>query len=225
MSNPTKHPFISYQHTYYSDAEMRQRSDAFYQLMNQRRSVRDFSDRSVPLEVLENIIRTASTAPSGAHKQPWTFCLISNNQLKSRMRELAEEEEKKSYKGRMSKQWIKDLEPLGTNWEKEFIDIAPWIIVVMKKVYDIDENGEKRNNYYVNESVGLASGFLLAAIHNVGLVSLTHTPSPMSFLAKALERPENERPFLLIPVGFPKENAEVPDLSRKPLEDVVVYYE
>jgi nitroreductase len=174
---------------------------------------------------MENILKTASTAPSGAHKQPWTFCLISNETLKSKLRALAEEEEKKSYGGRMSDDWIKDLEPLGTDWQKEFIDIAPWIVIVMKKAYDLDENGNKLNNYYVSESVGLASGFLLMAVHNAGLVALTHTPSPMNFISKALERPENERPFLLIPVGFPAENAMVPDLKRKAAEAIIEYYE
>ena len=219
-----KHPFIPYKRESFSDDEMIKRSKNFYAWADERRSVRDFSSKPVPKEVLENIIMTASTAPSGAHKQPWTFCLISNDELKSKLRELAEEEEKKSYGGRMSESWLKDLEPLGTDWVKEFIDIAPWIVIVMKKAYDL-EDGEKKNNYYVNESVGLASGFLLMAIHNAGLVALTHTPSPMNFIAKALERPENERPFLLIPVGHPAEDAEVPDLVRKSTDEVIEYYD
>lgn len=220
----TKHPFIPYEPLKYDEQEMIDRSAAYYQFMDKRRSVRDFSDKPVPKEVIENIIKTASSAPSGAHKQPWTFCVISNKELKHKIRELAEEEEKISYGGRMSDRWIKDLEPLGTTWVKEFIDVAPYIIVVMKRAYEID-NGEKVNNYYVNESVGLASGFLIAAIHNAGLVTLTHTPSPMNFLIKALDRPDNERPFLLLPVGYPKEGALVPDIHRKELEDVVVFYE
>lgn len=221
----TKHPFIQYSREMYSDDEMLRRSEAFYNWSDERRSVRDFSDKPVPKEVMENILMTASTAPSGAHKQPWTFCLISNAELKTRLRALAEEEEKKSYDGRMSEEWLKDLEPLGTDWQKEFIDIAPWIVIVMKRAYEIGENGEKKNNYYVSESVGLASGFLLMAVHNAGLVALTHTPSPMNFIAKALERPDNERPFLLIPVGHPSESAEVPDIYRKSKEVVIQYYD
>ena len=218
------HPFVQLKHEELTEEEMKERAKTFYHLMDTRRSVRNFSDKKIPKEVIENIILTASTAPSGAHKQPWTFCLISNTELKAKIRSLAEEEEKKSYGGRMSERWLKDLAPLGTDWVKEFIDIAPWVIIVMKRAYEI-EDGKKFNNYYVSESVGIAAGFLIAAIHNAGLVTLTHTPSPMNFLAKALNRPENERPFLLLPVGFPTENAEVPDLSRKRLEDVLVYYE
>lgn len=220
-----KSEFIPYQGEVYSEQELLDRSEKFYQWANKRRSLRDFSEKTVPKEVMEKLIMTASTAPSGAHKQPWTFCLISNNELKSTLRKLAEEEEFKSYNGRMSDEWIKDLAPLGTNWEKEFIDIAPWIIVIMKRVYEIGENGEKLNNYYVSESVGIATGFLLMAIQNVGLVALTHTPSPMNFISKALGRPENERPYLLIPVGFPAENAQVPKLERKERGEVIELYE
>ena len=219
------HPFIPYVRDHYSNEEMLERSRKFYEWADTRRSVRDFSDKEVPREVMENIIMTASTAPSGAHKQPWTFCLISNAELKSKLRELAEEEEKKSYSGRMSEVWLKDLEPLGTDWIKEFIDVAPWIVVVMKRSYEFDKDGTKHQNYYVAESVGLASGFLLMAIHNAGLVALTHTPSPMNFIAKALNRPENEKPFLLIPVGFPAEGAQVPDLKRKRIDEVIEYYD
>jgi len=218
------YPYIPYSVEKSSNEEMKQKSESFHKWADKRRSVRDFSPKEVPLEVMENVLMTASTAPSGAHKQPWTFCLISNTSLKSKLRGLAEAEEKKSYDGRMSDSWIKDLEPLGTNWEKKFIDIAPWIIVVMKKAYDFDENGKKANNYYVSESVGIASGFLLMAIHNAGLVALTHTPSPMNFISKALNRPDNERPYLLIPVGFPDENAKVPDLNRKSKDDIIEYY-
>ena len=219
-----EHPFIPYSREAFSAEEMIRRSEEFYHWANQRRSVRDFSERPVPIEVMQNILMTASTAPSGAHKQPWTFCLISNAALKSRLRTLAEEEERKSYGGRMSKEWLEDLAPLGTDWEKAFIDIAPWIVVVMKRPYEIRKDGSKKQNYYVSESVGLASGFLLMAIHHAGLVALTHTPSPMNFIAKALERPDNERPFLLIPVGYPDPEAKVPDLSRKSIDEVVEYY-
>lgn len=220
-----KHQFIPYEGVQLSEEEMIERSIRFYEWANTRRSVRDFSDRPVPKEVMENIIMTGATAPSGAHKQPWTFCLISNENLKSKLRKLAETEEKKSYEGRMSERWLKDLEPLGTNWEKEFIDIAPWIIVVMKRIYEVDKQGNKMNNYYVSESVGLATGIMLMAVHNAGLVALTHTPSPMNFIAKALNRPENERPFLLIPVGYPSKSAVVPDLKRKMKAEVIHYYD
>lgn len=223
--NQTKHPFIPYQQETKTEAEMITAAESFYQWSNKRRSIRDFSDKPVPKEVMENLIMTASTAPSGANKQPWTFCLISNASLKSKLRSLAEEEEKKSYDGRMSEQWLKDLEPIGTDWVKEFIDVAPWIVVIMKRAYEINADGEKINNYYVSESVGLAAGFFLMAVHNAGLVALTHTPSPMNFISKALGRPENERPFLLLPVGYPSENGMIPDIQRKSKEDIIHYYE
>lgn len=183
-----------------------------------------FSDKEVPLEVMENIIMAASTAPSGAHKQPWSFCLISDPQLKARIREGAEAEEYENYHGRMSEEWLADLQPFATDWHKPFLEIAPYLIVLFKKAYDLDEKGQKHKNYYVNESVGIAAGFLLAAIHHAGLVALTHTPSPMNFLGDILERPSNERPFLLIPVGYPADDAEVPVLERKSQEEVLFYY-
>lgn len=218
------YPYVKYERYHYEGEELIKRTKEFYEWMDTRRSVREFSSKPIPKEVMENILLSASTAPSGAHKQPWTFCLISNKELKSKIRELAEEEELKSYSGRMSERWIEDLKPLGTNHIKEFIDIAPWIVVVMKRAYEVID-GEKINNYYVNESVGIASGFLISAIHNAGLVTLTHTPSPMNFLIKALNRPENERPFLLLPVGYPADEAYVPDLDRKGIQDIVAYYE
>lgn len=217
--------FIPLDHLEIPKDEMIKRSENFLEWADKRRSVRHFSNREVPLEVMENLIMTASTAPSGAHKQPWTFCLISNKELKSKIRALAEEEEYKSYHGRMTKEWLKDLEPLGTDWQKEFIDVAPWIVVVMKRSYEFDPEGAKLNNYYVAESVGLAAGFFLMAVHHAGLVALTHTPSPMNFISKALDRPENEKPMLLIPVGFPAENAMVPDLKRKSKSEVIEYYQ
>jgi iodotyrosine deiodinase len=219
------YPFITYKPVSFSAQEMIQRSKDFYEFMDRRRSIRDFSDQDVPEEIIRNIIKTASTAPSGAHKQPWTFCVIRNTDLKHRIRMLAEEEEKKNYESRMSERWIKDLAPLGTDEVKEFIDIAPWIIVVMKKSYDFDADGTKTNNYYVNESVGIASGFLIAAIHNAGLVTLTHTPSPMNFIAKALDRPDIEKPYLLLPVGYPANACKIPDLKRKEYEEIAIYYE
>jgi iodotyrosine deiodinase len=215
---------IPYKQVSFSEEEMIQRSESFYQFMDKRRSVRDFSDKDVPVEIINNILKTASTAPSGAHKQPWTFCVIRSADLKSKIRALAEAEEKKNYAGRMSERWIQDLLPLGTDDVKEFITIAPWIIIVMKKSYDFDSKGKKMNNYYVNESVGIASGFLISAIHNAGLVTLTHTPSPMNFIAEALNRPVNEKPYLLLPVGYALETCAVPDISRKSLEEVAIYY-
>ena len=223
MSESTnKH--IPYLHEQKSESESIQASNDFYNQMNKRRSVRFFSDKDVPEEIIDNIIKTASTAPSGAHKQPWTFCVIRNKNLKSKIRELAEKEERINYESRMSDTWKDDLAHLGTDDVKEFIDVAPWIIVVMRKPYDLDQKGEKSNNYYVNESVGIASGLLIAAIHNAGLATLTHTPSPMGFITKALGRPENEKPFLLLPVGYPAENCTVPDLKRKELNEIAFYY-
>ncbi len=217
-------PFVSYSKETFDAEEMIKRSEEYYNWMDTRRSARDFSDKPVPKEVIDNIIRTASTAPSGAHKQPWTFCVVGNPELKSKIRKAAEEEEYESYNNRMPEEWLADLRPLQTDWHKEFLEIAPWLIIVFKKIYEPSEDGKKKNNYYVQESVGLASGFLLSAIHNAGLVALTHTPSPMNFLTNILERPAHEKPFLLIPVGYPAENCLVPKLERKPLEEVAKYY-
>lgn len=216
--------FTPYRSLRYTRADMLNRSRSFYQLMDQRRSLRMFSDKEVPLEVMENIIMAASTAPSGAHKQPWSFCLISDPALKAKIRKAAEAEEYENYHGRMSEEWLADLQPFDTDWHKPFLEIAPYLIVLFKKAYDLDEEGQKHKNYYVNESVGIAAGFLLAAIHHAGLVALTHTPSPMNFLGDILERPSNERPFLLIPVGYPADDAEVPILERKGKEEVLFHY-
>ncbi|UII30347.1 nitroreductase family protein [Fulvivirga ulvae] len=218
------YPFEEYTKETYSEAEVIERSRQFYQWMDKRRTVRDFSDKPIPREVIDNIILTASTAPSGAHKQPWTFCVVSNPDIKKEIREAAEKEEHESYNSRMSPEWLEDLKPLQTDWHKPFLETAPYLIIVFKKAYDLDNEGNKKNNYYVNESVGLAGGFLLAAIHHAGLVALTHTPSPMNFLTKLLNRPANERPVLLIPVGYPMEETYVPQLRRKSLDEVAVYY-
>lgn len=216
--------FVRYRGIRYAKSDTLNRSREFYQEMARRRSLRQFSDKPVPKEVIENLILTAASSPSGAHKQPWAFCVVSDPVLKRQIREAAEQEEYKNYNGRMSEEWLEDLETFRTDWHKPFLEIAPYLIVVFKKPYDL-ENGNKRKNYYVNESVGLACGFLLAAIHHAGLVALTHTPSPMNFLEKILDRPSNERAFLLIPVGYPAENAEVPNLERKAKEEVMVFYE
>ncbi len=215
--------FIPYTMPEYTDEERIQRSYSFYEFLDSRRSVRHFSTESIPEEVIHNIIKAASTAPSGAHKQPWTFCVISSPEVKKQIREAAEKEEYENYHRRMSNEWLKDLKPMGTNHIKPYLEHAPYLIVVMKKSYEA-VNGEKANTYYANESVGIACGMLLAAIHNAGLVALTHTPSPMIFLKRILNRPKEEQPFLLIPVGKPSTDARVPDLSRKALNAVVASY-
>jgi len=222
---PEPYPFVRYTPVRFTAEETRRAARDFYIEMDKRRSVRHFSNKRVEQEVIEDLIRTASTAPSGAHKQPWTFCVVSDPAVKQRIREAAEEEERASYNGRMPPEWLEDLAPLGTDWQKPFLETAPFLIIVFKRAYEWKPDGSKRKNYYVEESVGIACGLLLAAIHHVGLVSLTHTPSPMGFLAKLLERPDNERPFLLIPVGYPADECLVPDLRRKALGEVMVHYE
>ena len=217
-----KNQFIPYSRPNNSTDELIKNSNSFFEKMQERRSVRTFSKKKIPKKVIENIIMTAGTSPSGANKQPWTFCIISNEELKCKIRRLAEKEEFENYHGRMSENWIQDLEPMATNHIKEFLEIAPYLIIIFKKVYDLDEKKKKHLNYYVNESVGIASGFLLTAIHQAGLVALTHTP--MNFLQKALNRPANERAFLLLPVGYPEENCKVPDIKRKSLNEIISWY-
>ncbi len=217
-------PFLSYIHESLSEEESVKRSREFYDWSNKRRSLRMFSEKSVPRIVIENIIKTAGTAPSGANKQPWMFCAISDPVVKRAIREEAEKEEYENYTYRMNEDWLRDLKALSTNWHKPFLETAPWLIAIFRIPYYQDEAAKKRNNYYVMESVGIASGMLLNAIHNAGLVALTHTPSPMNFLSKILKRPENEKPFLLIPVGYPAEDAWVPDIKRKNLEEISKFY-
>lgn len=213
---------ISYNPATLNKAEMVEVSQSFYNQLSGRRSVRDFSDKPVPKEVIENIIKSAGTAPSGAHKQPWFFVAVSNPALKAEIRQLAEKEEKAFYAGRASEQWLKDLEPIGTDWRKPFLETAPWLIVAFKRAYDVGFAG-KSKNYYVQESVGIACGMLITAIHNAGLVTLTHTPSPMNFLAEILERPANEKPFLLLPVGYAAQDATVPDFERKAIDEICTF--
>ncbi len=215
--------FIPLNHKELSSNESKERLERFYELSNTRRSVREFSDKPVSQEIIETIIKTAGTAPSGAHKQPWHFCAVQSDEVKSKIRAAAEKEEFENYHGRMSDEWLDDLKKFGTNHIKPFLEIAPWLIIVFKEVYEKTEDG-KSNNYYVNESVGIATGMLLNAITAAGLVSLTHTPSPMNFLAKVLNRPENERAYLLIPVGYPAENASVPNIKRKELSKIMTVY-
>ena len=207
----------------FSSEEMLERSRAHFEWQNKRRSIREISSRSFDRKILENILRAASTAPSGAHKQPWTFCVVENPDIKKKIRAAAEEEEKENYNSRMSDRWLDDLKPFATNWKKPFLEEAPYLVVVFKRVFELVD-GEKSNNYYVNESVGIACGMLISAIHHAGLVTLTHTPSPMNFLSEILNRHENERPFLLLPVGFAKKEALVPVLKRKDLDQVSVFY-
>jgi len=198
---------------------MRKESKKFHDKMLLRRSVREFSSERVPIGLLKNAIKVASLAPSGANKQPWHFTIVKNKLLKKKIRNAAEIEEKKFYKDRAPDFWLQDLEKFKTTWDKPFLERAPFLIIVFKKRYDLDKNG-KSKNYYVNESVGIASGFLLAALHCSGLVTLTHTPSPMGFLERLLERPKNEKASLLIPVGFPSKKAEIPDLKKKLFHEI-----
>ncbi len=218
------HPFIPYHPERFSESEMMHRAESFFQLMNKRRTVREFSDDPVPMELIRKLIMTASTAPSGANKQPWTFCIITNPELKQQIRLAAEKEEKRNYEERMSKRWLEDLEHLETDWQKAFLEEAPCLVAVFKRVYELEESEEKHNNYYVSESVGLATGLFIAAIHQAGLSSLTYTPSPMNFLSKLLKRPDNERPYLLIPIGYPAANAMIPDQPRISEEKVIFSY-
>lgn len=217
--------FIPYLRPLADENEVAEKAKDWYHFMDTRRSVRHFSDRPVDRQIIEHLILTASSAPSGAHKQPWTFCAVSNPDLKQKIRDAAEKEEFENYHGRMSEDWLKDLEKFDTNWIKDFITTAPWLIVIFKKSYDLDEHGHKSKNYYVQESVGIAAGFLITAIHNAGLATLTHTPSPMNFLQEILQRPENEKPYLLLPVGYPAENCVVPVLRRKRLDETTIFFE
>lgn len=217
--------FIRYHIHEHPESELLQQVHAWYKFMDTRRSVRHFSDKAVPKQVIEDIVRTACTAPSGAHKQPWTFCAVSDPDLKQKIRKAAEKEEFENYHGRMSDEWLKDLEKFNTNWIKDFITTAPWLIVIFKKSYELDAEGIKSKNYYVQESVGIAAGFLITAIHQAGLVTLTHTPSPMNFLQEILQRPVHEKPYLLLPVGYPAENCVVPVLQRKRLDETTIFFE
>jgi nitroreductase len=217
------HSYIQYTPIFYSEEEMLERTRSFFQRFNQRRSIRQFSGKSVPREVIENIIKTAGTAPSGANKQPWTFVVVSDPKLKHKIRTTAEEIEKSFYEQRISDEWRQDLVPLGTDWHKPFLEDAPYLIVVFQQNYRIDKQDKKRKHYYVSKSIGIAVGFLIMAIHNAGLATVPHTPSPMSFLREILNRPENEKAFVILPVGYPDENVQVPDIKRKKLTDILVW--
>ncbi len=204
-----------------SENEQIKRAEEFFKNLNRRRTVREFSARAVPFEIIEKAILTAGTAPSGANMQPWRFVVVTDAETKRKIREAAEKEEFESYHKRMSDKWLKRLAPLGTDEHKPFIEIAPFLIVVFR-ITSVTENGETEPTYYSQESVGIAVGMLLAALHNAGLATLTHTPSPMKFLQEILGRPKSEVPFVLIPVGYPAENAKVPDIKRKSLEEIMI---
>jgi len=220
----SKKEFHLYQFTKLSAEEQLKKSRRFFEELDQRRSLRDFSDKPIPEGIIENIVKAASTAPSGAHKQPWTFAVVQSVEMKKKIRDAAEKEEYENYHGRMGDEWLEDLKKFDTDWEKPFLEIAPALIVVFKQTYELLPNGNTAKNYYVNESVGIATGLLIAAIHQAGLVSLTHTPSPLNFLATLLNRPKNEKPYLLIPIGYPAEGAQVPTLERKKLDQVLKTY-
>jgi nitroreductase len=206
--------------------EMKERANAFLELMRRRRSVRDFSGRAVSREIIEQCIRAASTAPSGANKQPWQFVVVSDPEIRREIRIQAEQEEREFYERRAPEEWLRDLEPLGTDPEKPFLEKAPYLIAIFSESYSFEAStGKKQKHYYVKESVGIATGMLITAIHNAGLVSLTHTPSPMGFLNDILDRPSHEKPFLLLVVGYPAKSVKVPDIDKKPLDEVATFLE
>ncbi len=213
--------FVAYT-PYASEASPEAAARRFYEILSLRRSVRTFSDRPVSRETIENIIAAAGTAPSGANKQPWRFVAVQDPAIKREIRVAAEAEEREFYYRRANEAWLRDLRAIGTDEAKPFLEIAPWLIVVFKLMRDDSPDSGSDQVYYVNESVGIAVGMLLAAAHLAGLATLTHTPSPMKFLAKILKRPDYERPYLLIPVGYPAEDCVVPDLQRKPLREIMV---
>ena len=194
---------------------MQRRSEDFLKNIQRRRTIRHFSDKLVPKEIIENCLKAAGTAPSGANRQPWHFSVISDQETKKQIRHAAEKEEKKFYSGRAPDEWLEALEPLGTDENKPFLEVAPYLIVIFSEVHGLDNEGEKINNYYVSESVGIATGILITALHNAGLATLTHTPSPMNFLNKILKRPNNEKPFVLLVVGKPKDNCLIPVFAEK----------
>ena len=214
---------VPYRPTRLDPAEMEARAADFYAELDQRRSVRSFSPDPVPRRLIELAIRTASTAPSGAHQQPWTFVVVSDPETRRRIRAAAEAEERHSYESRMSEEWLDALTPLGTSWQKAYLEIAPWLVVLFEQVHGTFPDGRHKKHYYARESVGMAAGLFITAINHMGLATLTHTPSPMGFLTQILQRPRNERPFVLFPVGYPADDATVPGIRRKSLEEVAVF--
>jgi nitroreductase len=218
MTSANYLPYTDYQE--YTIDEMKKRSEFFYTEMKRRRTVRSFSDRPVPRSIIENCLMTAGSAPSGANRQPWHFAVVSDPAIKRQIKEAAEKEEYGFYHGRAPQEWRDALSHLGTDEHKPFLEIAPYLIVIFAQSYGLSPEGEKIKHYYVNESVGISTGLLIAAIHNAGLVSLTHTPSPMNFLSKILNRPPNERAYLILVVGYPAETTAVPDIRKKTIEEI-----
>jgi len=218
-----KADFIPLQHERLSEDEALRRSRALRDDLAKRRTVRDFSSEPVPYELIENAVATAASAPSGANQQPWTFVVVSDPATKRALREAAEAEERESYERRMSDEWLDAISHLGTDWHKPHLTDAPYLIVVFAQSWSYDANGDRVKHYYATESVGIAVGLLLTSLHTAGLATLTHTPSPMGFLREKLNRPDNERAFVVIPVGYPAPGAQVPNITRKPLEDVLVH--
>ncbi|HSG09163.1 MAG TPA: nitroreductase family protein [Longimicrobiales bacterium] len=223
MTEPRMVPLEGYREL--PPEEMRAEAEAFLDRMRRRRTVRDFSDRPVPRDVLETCLLAAGTAPNGANRQPWRFVAVADPGLKRRIREAAEAEEREFYNGRAPKEWLEALSHLGTDQDKPFLERAPWLVVVFAESYEVTERGDRLKNYYVTESVGIATGMLVTALHHAGLATLTHTPSPMKFLNEILGRPENERPFLVLVVGYPEEGTMVPDITKKPLGEIAVFLE
>jgi iodotyrosine deiodinase len=216
--------FVSLPHCHqYPLEEMKRRAANFYTDIRRRRTVRDFSDRPVPRDIIENCLRAAGTAPSGANLQPWHFVVVSDPVIKKQIREAAEEEEQAFYRERAPKEWLEALAPLGTDEHKPFLEIAPYLIAIFVQNYGFTPDGRKIKHYYAAESVGIATGILITAVHHAGLVSLTHTPSPMGFLNKILNRPPNERAFLLLVVGYPAEEAKVPVITKKSLDEIATF--
>ena len=221
MTGPTFVPLTGYRS--YPEAEMKRRAADFYADAHRRRTVRHLSDRPVPREIIDDCLRAAGTAPSGANMQPWHFVVVTSPQIKARIREGAEEEERAFYSGRAPNEWLEAIAPLGTDDHKPFLEIAPYLIVIFAELYDVAPDGRKSKHYYVQESVGIATGVLVTAIHHAGLASLVHTPSPMGFLNEILGRPVNERPFLILVVGYPADDARVPVISKKSLAEIATF--
>jgi nitroreductase len=221
MTNPKFVPLANYRE--FPEEEMKRRAAAFYTDMQRRRTVRDFSDQPVPRKIIEDCLRAAMTAPSGANMQPWHFVVVSDAAMKRRIREAAEANERELYRKRASQEWLKALAPLGTGEEKPFLEIAPYLIAIFVQRYGLSPDGSKIKHYYARESVGIATGMLITAIHHAGLASLTYTPSPMGFLNDILGRPANEKPFLLLVVGYPAADAAVPDQHRKSLQEIASF--
>ena len=222
MSKET--PYVSFRHPVQLDeVDMLEHASSFYSLLDGRRTIREFSSRAVSREIIEKCVMAASTAPSGAHKQPWHFAVVSDSDKKSAIRAAAEQEEREFYGGKAPEEWIDALRPFGTDANKPFLETAPFLIGIFARNYDLSADGSRSKNYYVSESVGIATGMLITALHQAGLSTLTHTPSPMGFLNEVMERPANERALILLVVGYPAEDAQVPELTRKSLEEVASF--